>query len=176
MTRNDTAALVLALTGLAAMAITSQCDPKRAQAAPDFALMRAVSGHGSQLPREGEKGDGHALVELTPDATVPAGGRDETLPPATVPYIVALDRPAVTVPMAWAQDAGTVIQCESHWNAAAVNRTSGATGLLQLMRVHERRAERMGYTWADMLDPVANVTVAIAIWREQSWRPWECAR
>ena len=92
----------------------------------------------------------------------------------TMPYVVALDRPAMLVPVAWAEHAGAVIQCESRWRETAVNPTSGATGLLQLMRVHERRAARLGYSWGDMLRAEPNVTVAIDLWRDQNWRPWVC--
>ena len=87
-------------------------------------------------------------------------------------FIVDLNAPALVVPAAWAESAGDVIQCESRWKADAVNKTSGATGLNQLMRVHERRANRLGFAWADMTDATANTLVAIDIWREQGFRPW----
>ena len=89
--------------------------------------------------------------------------------------IIDLQSRDIEVPAAWAKGAGAVIQCESRWRADAINPVSGATGLLQLMRVHEARAAQMGYVWSDMLRPEPNVRVAIAIWEEQSWRPWVCA-
>ena len=92
----------------------------------------------------------------------------------TVPFVVALNRPAAEVPMAFAQGAGAVIQCESRWRAGAVNPSSGATGLFQVHPIHRARVERMGYTWADMLEPLANLHVALTIWGEQGWGPWSC--
>ena len=89
----------------------------------------------------------------------------------TVPFVVALDQPAVDVPVPFAEQAAARAHCESTWRARAVN-PSGATGLYQIMPVHTKRIERLGYSWPDMLDPVANTRIAIDIWREQSWRPW----
>ena len=93
----------------------------------------------------------------------------------TVPFVVSLDRPAVEVPVAFAKDAGAVIECESRWRADAVNPASGAAGLLQIHPIHRARVERMGYSWADMLHPAANVRVGLAIWREQGFAPWVCS-
>lgn len=102
-----------------------------------------------------------------------------TMPPKaeagdTILYIVDLTQPAVEVPADFARDAGTVIACESNWRADAVNLTSGTRGLFQLHPVHKKRIERLGYTWADMLDARLNTIVALTIWREQGFRPWEC--
>ena len=95
--------------------------------------------------------------------------------PGQVMWVADLNRPALEVPAAFATGAVAVAWCESRWNPEAVNPTSGATGLFQLMPIHEKRVRRMGFQWSDMLRGEPNVRVAIAIWSEQSWRPWACA-
>ena len=93
----------------------------------------------------------------------------------TTMWIIDPEQPAIAVPAAWATDAPAVIQCESRWDPAAISPT-GDYGLLQLnKRWQEGRANRMGYEWSQMLEPEPNIRVAIAIWEEQSWRPWTCA-
>lgn len=91
-------------------------------------------------------------------------------------WVADLQRPALEVPAAWAASAPAIAMCESSMNPAAVNRESGATGLFQIMEIHTRRIQRLGYTWADMLHGVPNTLVAIDLWREQSWAPWSCAK
>ena len=94
----------------------------------------------------------------------------------TVRYVVDLASPALEVPEAWAEHAGSVIQCESRWRAAAVSPT-GDYGLFQLnRRWQEQRVNAMGYQWTDVLNPRVNATVAIAIWESwgRSWGAWAC--
>ncbi len=74
----------------------------------------------------------------------------------------------------WGAEALAVGECESHWKPEAVSRT-GDWGVMQLnRRWQEARVNRMGYVWEEVLDPAINLTVAWAIYQEQSWRPWSC--
>lgn len=93
-------------------------------------------------------------------------------------YVYQLDRGAVEVTgldPVYLQESVPVVQCESRGDPVARNR-SGATGLLQLMPVHARRAASLGYNWGQMTEPGPNLAVAESLWREQGWRPWECRR
>lgn len=58
-------------------------------------------------------------------------------------------------------DAGTalrIIQCESGGNPNAYNRSSGATGLFQILH--------------GPFDPIANVRLAFSMWSSRGWQPW----
>lgn len=74
------------------------------------------------------------------------------------------------------EQAVRVANCESTLNHAAVSPGGGNWGLFQINTVHKARVEAMGYTWDQMLLPYENARVAAAIWAEQGWRPWTCAR
>lgn len=69
-----------------------------------------------------------------------------------------------------------IARCESTMREGAINRSSGATGLMQIMRLHEPKARALGYTWADMTQAEASLRVAHVIWERQGWGPWSCAR
>lgn len=53
-----------------------------------------------------------------------------------------------------------ILLCESNGDADAVNRSSGATGLFQILR---------GPT-----DPADNVALAHDMWAHRGWQPWVC--
>ena len=61
-----------------------------------------------------------------------------------------------------------VMACESGGNPNAVNPSSGAAGLMQVMP----------FWWdhygGDRYDPVTNLTVAYWIWQQQGWGGWTC--
>lgn len=66
-----------------------------------------------------------------------------------------------------------VARRESGFRCTARNPTSSASGLFQLMRLHEPRANRMGYEWQDIRTScLANLAVARALYDEQGHRPW----
>lgn len=65
------------------------------------------------------------------------------------------------------------IRCESTMNPRAVG-SAGERGLTQIHPIHRQRIERLGFTWDDMFDPAANLTVAFDIYSEQGARPWSC--
>lgn len=82
----------------------------------------------------------------------------------------------------WGSDtwcANRIVQRESGFNPYAVNRTSGATGLFQLMPSHASwiKAE-FGYDFSEMKDSSKNAQVARALyWRAyrywgDGWQPW----
>ena len=69
-----------------------------------------------------------------------------------------------------------IAHCESTLRHDAVSPGGGNWGLFQINTVHRGRVEAMGYTWDQMLLPLENARVAAAIWAEQGWGPWTCAR
>jgi hypothetical protein len=73
----------------------------------------------------------------------------------------------------WARE---VARCESTNNPRATNGTQA--GLMQIdIPSHRARIERLGFTPADMLEPIPNLIVAESIWREQGPSPWpHCGR
>lgn len=74
------------------------------------------------------------------------------------------------------EQAVRVANCESSLNHAAVSPGGGNWGLFQINTVHRGRVAAMGYAWDQMLMPYENARVAAAIWAEQGWGPWSCAR
>lgn len=67
-----------------------------------------------------------------------------------------------------------VARCESSLNPRA--RNGDHYGLFQLRRYwHERRARRLGYSWAQMTEVLPNIRVAHDLFTEQGWTPWSCA-
>lgn len=74
------------------------------------------------------------------------------------------------------EQAVRVAHCESTHRHNVISPGGGNWGLFQINTVHRRRVEQMGYRWDQMLFPLENARVAAAIWAEQGWRPWTCAR
>ena len=75
-----------------------------------------------------------------------------------------------------AEQAVRVSGCETGhtYNPAVVN-SSGHTGLFQLSpRWHTARAQRLGFSWAQMREAEPNALVAADLYAEQGWRPWTC--
>lgn len=67
-----------------------------------------------------------------------------------------------------------VVTRESGGDPTAQNRRSTAAGCFQLLRVHRARFARLGYSWdRDRYLAVPNVRVALDLWHEQGWRPWQ---
>jgi soluble lytic murein transglycosylase-like protein len=75
--------------------------------------------------------------------------------------------------------ADRIVQRESGYNPDAVNRSSGAKGLFQLMPSHAKWIKAtFGYDWSEMNDAEKNSQVAKALsseayryWRD-GWQPW----
>lgn len=59
-----------------------------------------------------------------------------------------------------------VARCESGLNPKAVNKTSSARGLFQIMQSWHKIDQK----W--LFDPVINIQVARKIYQEQGWTPW----
>ena len=73
-----------------------------------------------------------------------------------------------------AEQAVRVAGCESRYDPAVVN-SSGHTGLFQLSpRYHTARAQRLGFSWAQMREAEPNALVAADLYAEQGWGPWTC--
>lgn len=102
-----------------------------------------------------------------------AAGGDGWHPDAL--YVHDLNAPAIDVSgldptfLSWS---APVLVCESSGIADNVNKRSGATGLLQLMPIHQNRAAGLGFSWDDMKRPLPNLAVAQSIWLEQGASPW----
>jgi soluble lytic murein transglycosylase-like protein len=72
-----------------------------------------------------------------------------------------------------------IVERESGYQADAVNRSSGATGLFQLMPLHAKWIKaNYGYDWDEMKDPYKNAEVAAGLSHEawklygDGWQPW----
>lgn len=62
-----------------------------------------------------------------------------------------------------------VARCESGLNPKAINKTSSARGLFQIMQSWHRIDQK----W--LFDPVINIQVAKKLWSEQGWEPWRAS-
>lgn len=109
-----------------------------------------------------------------PEAVIP-------IPPTPVQilaYIRAL--PAETlIRIAWhgtgqEERALKIARRESGLRCDAKNPRSSASGLFQHLRLHEARARRMGFTWAEVAGPdcYADVMLAKQMYDESGWRAW----
>ncbi len=69
-----------------------------------------------------------------------------------------------------------IVKRESGGDAHAQNRRSSASGCAQLLRIHAHRFTKLGYSWADRYNAVANIWVALDLWHEAGWSPWRLTR
>ena len=89
-------------------------------------------------------------------------------------YVWALAKPCVPIPAAMAPGMHALVECESRHDPAARGRL-GEVGLLQLHPINRQRAERMGYSWAQVRDdPAVNIAVGISIFEDRGWSAWAC--
>ena len=109
------------------------------------------------------------------------------LPPAGAPPGIAsriwsnpqpVDAQAVLAiwPVAEREFAACVAYHESRWQPLAHNGDDpygGSFGLFQINAVHAPAFPSLWWRWSD---PVANATMAHALWRERGWQPWLKAR
>ena len=96
--------------------------------------------------------------------------KSHPLPPAHVETLIR--RYFDEVDVEWAL---RVSYCESHWDAAAKNPTSSASGLFQhLARFWDGRSTRAGWAGASIFDPVANTAVAAYLYYSGGPGHWEC--
>lgn len=70
---------------------------------------------------------------------------------------------------AWAHK---IVHRESRGNPRAQNRRSTAAGCFQMLKIHQGRFARLGFSWADRYNPIINTYVAMDLYREQGARPW----
>ena len=120
---------------------------------------------------------GGFTTKLRTSGRGPSDGKSETTSRSSTLYIFALDQPAIDVSGLdhdFLTESVPVMLCESRGDPNAVSPTDDY-GLMQLnRRWQEDRANRLGFDWSQMLEPLPNILVAEAIWREQSWRAWSC--
>jgi Lysozyme like domain len=67
-----------------------------------------------------------------------------------------------------------VARCESGLNPDAIGSGGRYYGLFQISSIHAGRAEALGYSWDQILDPYVNAAVARSIYDGAGWRPWGC--
>lgn len=68
-----------------------------------------------------------------------------------------------------------VADCESNFNERDRREGSQFTGLFQIgVEIHAQRIKDNGYTEEDMYDAGKNTVVALDLWKESGWGPWEC--
>ena len=97
---------------------------------------------------------------------------------ACTPELVAKD----AIKQAWGRNAACaekIAQRESGLQADAVNPSSGATGLFQMMPLHKTWIQNeLGYSWAEMKDPYKNAEAAALLSYKNykaygdGWAPW----
>jgi soluble lytic murein transglycosylase-like protein len=82
-------------------------------------------------------------------------------------------RPALDA-YAWPVDTALrVIACESLGDPDAVNPSSGASGLFQVMPyLHQWRVWRLFGEWRSLRDPWVNIAIAFELWEIGGWAPW----
>ena len=64
-----------------------------------------------------------------------------------------------------------IIACESGGNPLAKNKSSGASGLFQIMPFW---ADHLGIPRDALFDPSVNTEVALYVWEVQGWNAWSC--
>jgi hypothetical protein len=137
-----------------------------------------------------------------PPTTVPA----TTVPPAVVttttyPWVLEIDPATVTSTTQFALPPGAVLttaqakdlirskfprsewdnalavaECESHFQALAVNVNTNRTRDLGLFQINDGGTlQELGGTEALAFDPVWNVDAAYRLWRSYGWIRWTCA-
>jgi len=130
-------------------------------------------------------------ADLSGPSEAPARRRRARSLLAIVPVVALLLSLSACSPEAMARDAvdnwwGTDTECamrivarESGYDPNATNRSTGATGLFQLMPMHAKWVkERWGYTWADMKDANKNARAARHLANTAKnqtgdvWQPW----
>ncbi len=115
------------------------------------------------------------LLGQTPASPINVMAAPAPLPPkGMTAFVVALVEHPMLLPTEFAEGAVARIGCESSWNPKAVNPLTGTTGWMQIDPIWEWLVIEMGYTWADMKNPRANLDVARAIWQMEGWSPWAC--
>lgn len=65
-----------------------------------------------------------------------------------------------------------IVACESRGDPGAYNKSSGASGLFQVMPFW---ADHYGYRREALFEPTLNAEMAYRIWSEEGgWKHWEC--
>lgn len=76
----------------------------------------------------------------------------------------------------YASSAWQVARCESGLNPKAYNRTSGATGMFQIIPSTWNGTGFAPYSWTKATNPFLNIRAAYALFKRDgySWREWIC--
>lgn len=136
----------------------------RSRRAAALLLVTALSLFSSACsPADVLEGARQLGVELTGDQAEALSG-----------HLTVVDTPAeveALIRATWpdhAEDrAVRVARCESGLNPNAKNRTSSASGVMQLLAIH----------WRGRFDPFdarANIAYAYRLWQSSGWSPWVC--
>lgn len=175
------AALCVALLLVFSVGLTSVGDPDQAL----HTTAHPSSTSSSLLVHDLLAPDVQAV--LLPSTTVPAQTTAAPPPPTPRPSAAPPPKPVepsapgdveAAIQQAFGADAPAamrVARCESGLNPGAVSKSGTYVGLFQLSgRYHQPRAQRMGFTWAQMTEALPNAQVAADLFHEQGWRPWTC--
>ena len=136
----------------------------RSRRAAALLLVTALSLFSSACsPADVLEGARQLGVELTGDQAEALSG-----------HLTVVDTPAeveALIRATWpdhAEDRAVAIaKCESGLNPNAKNRTSSASGVMQLLAIH----------WRGRFDPFnarANIAYAYRLWQSSGWSPWVC--
>jgi soluble lytic murein transglycosylase-like protein len=68
-----------------------------------------------------------------------------------------------------------IVRCESRGDPGAVNASSGATGLFQVMPRWQALANALHGRWVSLRDPSANTRVAYELYATFGWHPWDAS-
>lgn len=94
-----------------------------------------------------------------PRPPVTHASRSYVRPQAVAPTVVAGDWAALVSSLPWdAATAMRIVSCESGGRPWAVNPSSGAAGLFQIL--------------GGPLEPLANVRLAFSMYSQRGWQPW----
>ena len=158
----------LLLAGLClAVVAWGVCSPQKAKADDGYTLPARGQGVGGVPVLWGSGG---AALPVRAAADDPGSGVVSS-PPETYP--------AEYQPTRWLRfqaESPAIVKCESHGDPNAFNPVSGTVGIYQLAPVHRARAERLGWTWAQVShEALANTAVAFSLWLDgEDWHQWAC--
>ena len=88
-----------------------------------------------------------------------------------VMYVVDLASPALEVPEAWAEHAGTVAMCETGFRWPSPIGAAGERSAWQVHPIHFPAMRRAGL---NPDKPYDLTRYAIAMWERSGWGPWSC--
>ena len=81
----------------------------------------------------------------------------------------AIDKHWPATSQSWAR---SIVWRESRNNPTAQNRSSSAAGCFQMLSLHQKRFNKLGFSWSQRYNPDVNVLVAYDLYKEAGTSPW----